>query len=219
MEDLLYQFKLIPRPSLKYRYFSSHLEISFLRCFQALCKHYSLACSFWTSAGSSPAISSTQVIFSPPISSPSNNFLYTLLSVGGRAHALSQATWWIRDLNKWFHVLCGQMFKGRKVQTTKPFGEGGKVPREKGTRHHISSSFYKGFSRQSGLMDSGELQRQKPHHAVTVVVLSTDDSSSPTLCCGTGISATLGTAAIFAVWKRADNMSHHTTEELNSLGP
>lgn len=63
---------------------------------------------------------------SPTVSSPSNNFLDTFLSVGGRAHTLSQATWWIRGLNNWVHELCGQMFKGRKVQTTKPFGEGGK---------------------------------------------------------------------------------------------
>lgn len=119
------------------------------------------------------------------------------------------------------------MFEGRKVQTSKPFGEGGRkrcLVKEEALHlkePDITSQahFTKGFSRQSGFMDSGELQRQKkPHRAVTVVVLSIDDSNIPTLSYGTGISLLLGTAAIFAVWKRADNMSYHTPKGLNSLG-
>lgn len=76
-----------------------------------------------------------------------------------------------------------------------------------------------GFSRQSGFRDSGELQRQKPHYAFTVAVLSINDSSNPTLHYEIGISSALGIAAIFAFWKHADNMSYHTPEGLNSLGP
>lgn len=171
--------------------------------------------------------SSTQAVSPPP--SPSNNFLDTLFRVGGRAHALSQVTWWIRGLNNWFCVLCGQMFEGRKVQTTKPFGKGGKE--RKGAlgkrKLHILRNLtsHLRFILQRDFQDSlvswimGNLEGKTPPHAVTVAVLSINGCSSPTLSYGTGISLTMGTAAIFVVCKCADNMSYHTPEGLNSLGP
>lgn len=109
----------------------------------------------------------------PPISSPSNNSLeseFRLTFQCGRKGPCTVSVHLVAQrLNNWFHVLCGEMFEGRNVQTTKPFGEGGRkrcLVKEEALHlkePDITSQahFTKGFSRQSVFMDSGELQRQK----------------------------------------------------------
>lgn len=185
-----------------------------------------MACSSWTSAGSSPSHQLNTSCISPTFSFK-QFFRYTFQ---GRRKGPCTVPGYLVDQRFEQLVSCIVWAgvwrqKGSNHQTL----WGGKE--RKGTlakrKFHILRNLtsHLRFILQRDFQDSlvswivGNLEGKTPPHAVTVAVLSINGCSSPTLSYGTGISLTMGTAAIFVVCKCADNMSYHTPEGLNSLGP
>lgn len=117
----------------------------------------------------------------------------------------------------------GRCTKEERFKPRNPSGREGKVRCERGISRNLTSHLEPILKRDFQVNLTpwilGNFKGKIPHHAVTVVALSINDSSSPTPSCRTGISPTLRTATIFAAWKRANNISYHTPQGLNSLGP